>query len=194
MRQRYGKNRKVEGHRHCGERWNRRLNRVENQAMLVAALPPKATVMSGCTLPQRPMYDCMVLLWPGSVLMSMACVDTEGLWSVIQCHADISGQCCTKGYATSGDHIDVSGLHCHLRLGWCPWSRLNSRALSGSMDLLPLEAMFVVCAVARNHEEVRDVCSHWWQRARRQLLKWFPCTAEKARDVEGFCNNALLLP
>lgn len=81
MRQRHGKNRKLEGHRHCGERRNQRLNRVENQAMLVAVLPPKAMVMSGCTLPQRPMYDCMVLLWPGSVLMPMACIDTEGLWS-----------------------------------------------------------------------------------------------------------------
>ena len=80
---------------HCEERQNWRLSRVENQAILVAALSPKAMVMSRYILPPRAMYNCMVLLWSGSVLMSMACVDTEGLWPVMQCHADVSGPCCS---------------------------------------------------------------------------------------------------
>lgn len=46
-------------------------------------------------------------------------------------------------------HIDVSGLQCPLGPGWCPWSQLPLRALSGSVVLLQLVAMYMVRAVAR---------------------------------------------
>ena len=73
----------------------------------------------------------MVLLWPGSVLVSMAWISTEG-------HVDVHGPCCCWGpcwmwvpvlllravmgsvaYAAAEDPVDVHGLYCHWRLQRC---------------------------------------------------------------------------
>lgn len=50
-----------------------------------------------------------------------------------------------QGYVASGGHIDVSGVHCHLRLCWCPWSMLIPKVYDLWYNVMQ---MLVVCARA----------------------------------------------
>lgn len=77
---------------------------------MVACLPPEIRVMFGM-LP-RAISVSMVLLQPGSVLMSMIHVATKaieipGIWTAICGHFGVQGLCHHWG------HVDLSDLCCH---------------------------------------------------------------------------------
>lgn len=42
-------------------------------------------------------------------------------------------------------HVDAGSLHCRLGPGWCLWSKLPLRTLSGSVVLLQPKVVFMVC-------------------------------------------------
>ena len=86
----------------------------------------------------------------------VACGNTEGHLDVYHLYCGLK-PCWRLGPAAAGSHIDVSGLCGHLRPGEYPCSRLPPRALSGSVVLWHLVAMFVVSAVSRNHEKAHDL-------------------------------------
>lgn len=111
-------------------------------------MPCAVTWCHGDVCPMMPLRTTswsVVLLQPGSglipvllpktVRMSMVCATT---WS----HGDVVGCASARG------HNDL--VHCHLRSCWYPWSWLYRRSLSGSVVLLQLWTVFMVCAAARN--------------------------------------------
>lgn len=90
-----------------------------------------------------------------SVLVSVVHVTTQG-------HVDVHGLfvLLLKVILMSVDHVDVSGLSCHLRSGGCLWSVLLQRAVMGSVVLLQLGVVLVFMAyfATQSQADVHDVC------------------------------------
>lgn len=78
---------------------------------------------------------------------------------------------CWWVYTASWIHIGVLRSCCHLKPKWWGWSAMPPeamlvsmnppRALFGSIALLQLGILFIVCTVTRNYVEAHKLCSCW---------------------------------
>lgn len=94
------------------------------------------------------------------MLTSMSCVTTEG-------HVDVYRPCCCQGlYWSEWPAVPLENM-------LISRSRLPPRAISGSIVLLHLEALSVICFISRNSVKGHDVCSLWLWRTRKLLLLWY---------------------
>lgn len=147
-----------------------------------------ALVMSRPVLLPRAISMSVVLLQPGSVLISMVHATREG-------QADICGLpvlpseaiLVSTDHAAAKGHADLNSLCCYLRPCRYLWYSLPLRDFSVSMAPLQLGAVFMDWAVARNYPESGDLCHHWQQRARRLFVSGMPMTTDA---VVGNCSQA----
>lgn len=64
------------------------------------------------------------------------------------------------------------------------------RALSGSLVLLQLGVLLVVCTVTRNHVEARDLCPCCKnKKATFDVLSMTADAQTRGRNREGFCDS-----
>lgn len=127
------------------------------------ALPPEPWWCPNSCYHQGPwlgLYSyCSLSLCSGPVLPSRVmqmCMVYVAAW----CPVDVFGLTWVA-YVKTWGHNDVCSSHC-IR---APFLR--------SLGLLQLWAVFVVCGVASNDEEVNNLHSHWLLKTRKLLLQWY---------------------
>lgn len=103
------------------------------------------------------------------------------LWSILWIEAILI----SVGHAAMGSHIDMSGLRCYLRPWSCLWFWMSPRALLG--------AIFVTCAVVRNHVEAHYLCFYDHKEQGDHLGHKMVMIVDaqlREEDMEGFFDNS----
>lgn len=88
----------------------------------------------------------------------------------------------SQGHAAASGHTDLGGLYSHSRPGWCLWSGLLPRTLSGSMELLQEEAeVWGLCCPGKLFGGPWPP-TDWEEYPRKLLLLWYQWLEAHSRE------------